>query len=84
MQAFTTYFQAIQKADKSEITEHSLRPDLQQLLKAIITDTNPKITVLHEPKRLVDYGAPDFKLTLSDAILGYVENLRKMDISHIP
>ncbi|MCK9309300.1 MAG: N-6 DNA methylase [Candidatus Cloacimonetes bacterium] len=74
MQAFITYLQAILKADKYDITEHSLRSDLQQLIQVIITDTNSKITLLHEPKRLVDYGAPDFKLTISDAILGYVEN----------
>src|SRR5262249_16092378 len=32
------------------------------------------ITVQHEPKRLADKGAPDFKVGKGGLILGYVEN----------
>ena len=36
--------------------------------------TESAIDVQHEPKRVADKGAPDFKITKSGLILGYVEN----------
>jgi type I restriction-modification system DNA methylase subunit len=71
---FKEYLKALKKHKPEEITEHTLRPDLQALLLAFAVLADPKIKVLHEPKRHVDYGAPDFKITLKEGILGYVEN----------
>lgn len=74
MQEFEAYYHALKQHKSEEITEHSLRPALEQILVTIKQQENPKIMILHEPKRLKDYGAPDFKLTLHEGILGYVEN----------
>lgn len=71
---FKEYLKALKEHKPGEITEHTLRLDLQALLLAFAVLADPKIKVLHEPKRLVDYGAPDFKITLNEGILGYVEN----------
>ena len=38
------------------------------------TDAQKGAKVQHEPKRVVDKGAPDFKISKSGLILGYVEN----------
>lgn len=67
-----TYLKEI-KHNPQDITEHTLRPQMQKLLESFVQEYNPKVKVLHEPKREKDYGAPDFKLSLHEAILGYVE-----------
>ncbi len=74
MQEFEAYYHALKQHKPDEITEHSLRPALEQILANIKQQENPKVKILHEPKRLKDYGAPDFKITLHEGILGYVEN----------
>ncbi len=68
---FDNYFKALQAHRVDEITEHSHRSNLQQLLEKL---TEPKIKVLHEPKREGKFGSPDFKITLVESIIGYVEN----------
>ncbi|MDD4223611.1 MAG: N-6 DNA methylase [Candidatus Cloacimonetes bacterium] len=74
MADFKTYLEALKQNKPDEITEHTLRPELQSLLNSFKDEKNPQIRVLHEPKRHADYGAPDFKLALHEGILGYVEN----------
>lgn len=49
-------------------TEHTHRPALKELLEAL----DPTVTATNEPKR-VACGAPDFVVTRSDFIVGYVE-----------
>lgn len=74
MSPFGFYIKALKQHKPAEITEHTLRPALQQLLEAVSQNVNSKIKIILEPKRIKDYGAPDFKLTLHEGILGYVEN----------
>ncbi len=74
MEHFSAYFKALQAADLSEITEHSLRPDLKNLLSAVAATVDGKIAILHEGKREGKFGAPDFKITRVENIIGYVEN----------
>ena len=55
-------------------TEMSGRPALKSLLDVFGSQHNPVALVLHEPKRAVEKGAPDFKVSRQGMILGYVEN----------
>ena len=72
--AFTQYFKALTSLDVSEATELSWRRVLENLLRTLAEDANPHITIIHEPKRdRAGLGAPDFKVKLGEAILGYVE-----------
>ena len=43
-------------ANSGQATEHSYRPALERLFKSIDAD----LTVINEPKRLTDVGAPGF------------------------
>jgi len=68
------YFDAIQRLDSAEGTEHTLRGALENLLNAITADENSNITVIHEPKRdKTKLGAPDFKAKFNAATVGYLE-----------
>ena len=68
------YFTAIKHLDTAESTEHTLRGALETLLNAIAATENPNVTVLHEPKRdKTRLGAPDFKIKLHEATVGYLE-----------
>ena len=71
---FDRYFLALKKTDIGDKTEHTDRSALQELLLAIAHEHNKGIHVQHEPKRVVDKGAPDFKVTEKGLIVGYVEN----------
>jgi hypothetical protein len=62
---FTDYIKELKAHKPEEITEHSLRPELKGLLQKHVKGIDPKINILHEPKRLADYGAPDFRVTLN-------------------
>ncbi len=68
---FQTYFKALQAHSIDEITEHSHRSSLQQLIQSV---ADSSIRVLHEPKRTGKFGAPDFKITHTESIVGYIEN----------
>ena len=71
---FSSYFNAIKRLDTAEGTEHTLRGALENLLNALAADKNPNVIVIHEPKRdKTKLGAPDFKIKLNEAILGYLE-----------
>lgn len=71
---FKIYIEALQSSSLSDITEHTHRTQLENLLNAIKNASNTKIKILHEPKRLKEFGAPDFKVSFADSIIGYVEN----------
>jgi hypothetical protein len=71
MAEFERYYRALQAHRIDEITEHSHRSNLQQLLESMISG---QIKVLHEPKREGKFGSPDFKITHVESIIGYVEN----------
>jgi hypothetical protein len=72
---FKPYFDSIKNLDIHDATEHTLRTSLENLLNTIAQQENPKIKVIHEPKKdKSGLGAPDFKFKLNEAILGYLEN----------
>jgi hypothetical protein len=66
---FDRYLLALRKTPIDDKTEHTDRGALQDLLQAIANDCGNGIGVQHEPKRIADKGAPDFKVTRSGLIL---------------
>lgn len=52
-----------------QTTEHSFRPALAKLFKAI----DPTLTVINEPKHITDVGAPDFVFNRGDIAIGWCE-----------
>ncbi len=71
---FERYLLALRRTPIDEKTEHTDRAALQTLLQSLADGSNVGIAVQHEPKRVADKGAPDFKITKGGLILGYVEN----------
>ena len=71
---FEKYVLALRKTPVDDKTEHTDRSALEALLQTIAEEVDTGIRVQHEPKREADKGAPDFKVTKSGLILGYVEN----------
>jgi hypothetical protein len=71
---FDRYLLALRKTRVDQKTELTDRSALEALLQAIANEFDKGISVQHEPKRLVDKGAPDFKISKAGLILGYVEN----------
>jgi hypothetical protein len=71
---FDRYILALRKTAIEEKTEHTDRAALQSLLQEIADKTQKGVKVQHEPKRVADKGAPDFKVSKGGLILGYVEN----------
>src|SRR5438874_4624004 len=71
---FERYLLALRKTSIDDKTEHTDRAALQLVLQAIADGYAGGVAVQHEPKRVADKGAPDFKISKSGLILGYVEN----------
>jgi len=71
---FERYLLALRKTPLDDKTEHTDRAALEALLQAVANDEGGGIKVQHEPKRITNKGAPDFKVTRKGLILGYVEN----------
>ena len=71
---FDRYLLALREVPIGEKTEHTDRAALQALLRAVAESSGAAAAVQHEPKRVTDKGAPDFKITRAGLILGYVEN----------
>ncbi len=59
---FERYLLELRKAYSDEGTEQSGRPALKALLDAFAAKENPPAAVQHEPKRVAEKGAPDFKV----------------------
>lgn len=72
--AFDRYILELRKTRIDDKTEHTDRAALQALLQSVADISNPGVSVQHEPKRVAEKGAPDFKITQSGLIIGYVEN----------
>jgi len=75
MTEFEKYFKSLQSQKINDITEHSHRPALQDLVDSLAGE---KVNILHEPKREGKFGSPDFKITHTESIIGYIEN-KKID-----
>jgi hypothetical protein len=71
MTEFEIYFKSLQSQKIGDITEHSHRPALKTLVESFV---GSKVKVLHEPKREGKFGSPDFKITHTESIIGYIEN----------
>src|SRR5208282_6403805 len=71
---FDRYLLALRKTPVDEKTEHTDPLALETLFQAFADEAGSGAAVQHEPKRVVDKGAPDFKITKRGLILGYVEN----------
>lgn len=52
-----------------QTTEHSFRPALYDLFQSI----DPALTVINEPRRTIDVGAPDFVFQRGDVSIGWCE-----------
>jgi hypothetical protein len=71
---FDAYLAQLASAPFQGHTEHTGRTALETLLNAYLTQAATRgLQVQHEPKRQGGLGAPDFKITLSGQVLGYVE-----------
>ena len=71
---FDRYLRALRKTPLDDKTEHTDRSALEALLQALADQHANGVTVAHEPKRVAEKGAPDFKVIKKGLILGYVEN----------
>ncbi len=74
MNIFQNYITELQKHKISEITEHSHRTCLQNLLNSFVEEIQQRTTILHEPRRQGKNGSPDFMITVKESIIGYIEN----------
>ena len=71
---FDAYLRKLRETPLGEHTEHTGRSALEGLLNEFAAEAGAKGTaVQHEPKRVADKGAPDFKIKRQGMILGYVE-----------
>ena len=70
---FGEYLKKLRRIAVAEKTEHTDRAAIQGLLEAFAKGAGRDVKVQHEPKKIADKGAPDFKVTKSGMILGYVE-----------
>lgn len=71
---FEAYLHKLAETPLDQHTEHTGRAALETLLNHFAARTAGTGTrVQHEPKRIAEKGAPDFKVERSGMILGYVE-----------
>ncbi|MHA1795390.1 MAG: N-6 DNA methylase, partial [Promethearchaeota archaeon] len=68
MTDWKTYFEYIKSHQGTEMT---FRTALENLLNAM--KPTERINIIHEPHREVGFGAPDFRVRLGDALIGYIE-----------
>lgn len=67
--SFQEYLQALEtNLNSGQATEHTHRPALQVLIESLL----PEIRATNEPKR-IKCGAPDYIITQSQVVLGYIE-----------
>ncbi len=69
MEKYQKYFNKIKEIGK--ITELSHRTALENLLNEI--KPNKNIKIIQEPKREKGFGAPDYRVEVNEAIIGYIE-----------
>jgi hypothetical protein len=71
--AFETYLHKLRehRADKTELSD---RAALETVLNAAAQQADPKISIIHEAKKVPGKGGPDYKAMKAGMILGYVED----------
>jgi hypothetical protein len=62
------------RQDRDDKTELSDRGALETLLNKAAEQAGPGIRIIHEAKKVRDFGGPDFKVMKAAMILGYVED----------
>ena len=70
MMDYKKYFEDLKK-NGTDGTEHNYRTPFENLLNEI--KPNNYIKIIHEPRRKEGFGAPDFLVEKSGAIIGYIE-----------
>ncbi len=70
--SFSSYLRKLRETPVAEHTEHTGRSALETLLN-VFAAKGKGLKVQHEPKRVAQRGAPDFKIHRHGQILGYVE-----------
>lgn len=75
---FSAYLEALKASPPADATEHTYRTPLETLLISVSTQYDTELSIQHEPKRQIGFGAPDFSLRKAGGILGYVET-KKID-----
>ncbi len=71
--AFETYLLKLRE-HRDDKTELSDRAALETLLNAAAQQADPKISIIHEAKKVPGKGGPDYKAMKTGMILGYVED----------
>jgi len=73
---FQSYFSILASTPLNQITEHTHRGALQDLIRQIAEVNDNNISIIHEPTNQQGLGRPDFliKSTASQSILWYIEN----------
>jgi SAM-dependent methyltransferase len=64
------YVKNLRRTPVSEKTEHTDRGAIRDLLDAL---SSGSLSIINEPKRVTGKGAPDFKISSTGQIVGYVE-----------
>jgi len=74
MQATKNYIETLKKIDFSLASEVSLRTAFENYINEFIEEAKlQKFNVLHEGKRIGNFGVPDFRISFNDSMLGYIE-----------
>ncbi len=74
MLATINYIEALKKIDFSEASEVSLRTAFENYLNDFITENElSNFKVLHEGKRIGKFGVPDFRISINESMVGYIE-----------
>ena len=78
IQSYINEIRALHKSGQT--TEHSFRPALSRLFESI--DSN--LTVINEPKRLTDVGAPDFVFNRNGISIGWCKEQKTIYTKGLP
>lgn len=70
---FQAYLRAIRAVYRARGTEGSFRTAFQNFLEGVIGERHLAAQILHEPKRAGTLGAPDFRITNTESLIGYIE-----------
>ncbi|HQO09030.1 MAG TPA: N-6 DNA methylase [Clostridiales bacterium] len=71
---FKNYLNAIKdQIISGNVLERNLRAAINNLLNEIIKENNLKLLLTEEPEKKEIFGTPDFKITSSHNIIGYIE-----------
>ena len=74
MQATKNYIEALKNIHFSQASETSLRTAFENYMNEFIAEAKlPIFKVLHEGKRIGNFGVPDFRISFNDSMLGYIE-----------